>query len=89
MIQIAVEIGMGMTGLSLLLCFLRLVVGPTTADRVVAADTLSINILGLIALFAIRSEEPYFILALLALAILSFVGTVVYAKFLERGAIIE
>ena len=89
MIQAAVEIGLVMAGLSLALCFIRLAVGPTTADRVVAADTLAVNILGVIALFAIRSREDYFILALLALAILSFVGTVVYAKFLERGNIVE
>ncbi|MBI1724000.1 MAG: hypothetical protein HYR52_00005 [Candidatus Tectomicrobia bacterium] len=47
------------------------------------------NILGVIALFAILSGEELFIIAVLALAILSFVGTVVYAKFLERGKIIE
>ena len=89
MIQAAVQIGLGMLGLSLALCFIRLVKGPTTADRVVAADTLATNILGVIALFAILSGEELFIIAVLALAILSFVGTVVYAKFLERGKIIE
>jgi multicomponent Na+:H+ antiporter subunit F len=89
MIQAAVQIGLGMLGLSLGLCFVRLAKGPTTADRVVAADTLATNILGVIALFAIRSGEELFIIAVLALAILSFVGTVVYAKFLEREKIIE
>ena len=89
MIQAAVQIGLGMLGLSLALCFVRLVKGPTTADRVVAADTLATNILGVIALFAIQSGEELFIIAVLALAILSFVGTVVYAKFLERENIIE
>ncbi|MBI3025264.1 MAG: K+/H+ antiporter subunit F [Candidatus Tectomicrobia bacterium] len=89
MIQAAVQIGLGMLGLSLALCFVRLAKGPTTADRVVAADTLATNILGVIALFAILSGEELFIIAVLALAILSFVGTVVYAKFLEREKIIE
>ena len=89
MIQTAVQIGLGMLGLSLALCFVRLAKGPTTADRVVAADTLATNILGVIALFAIQSGEELFIIAVLALAILSFVGTVVYAKFLERENIIE
>lgn len=89
MIQTAVQIGLGMLGLSLALCFVRLVKGPTTADRVVAADTLATNILGVIALFAILAGEELFIIAVLALAILSFVGTVVYAKFLERENIIE
>jgi multicomponent Na+:H+ antiporter subunit F len=89
MIETAAQIGLAMVSLSLALCFVRLAKGPTTADRVVAADTLATNILGVIALFAIHSGESYFILALLALAILSFVGTVVYAKFLERGNIIE
>ena len=79
----------GLLGASVLLAFIRLVKGPTTSDRVVAADTLATNVLGVIALFAIQTHNKLFIIAVLALAILSFVGTTVYAKFLERGKIIE
>ena len=89
MIAAAVQFSMWMLAFSILLSFYRLAKGPTTADRVVAADTIATNLLGIIALVAIRSDEDLFVIAILALAILSFVGTTVYAKFLERGKIVE
>ena len=89
MIQAAVQISLVMLGVSVILAFIRFVKGPTTSDRVVAADTLATNVLGVIALFAIQTHNKLFIIVVLALAILSFVGTTVYAKFLERGKIIE
>lgn len=89
MIAWAVQVSLIMLGLSLLLAFARLVKGPTTSDRVVAADAIATNVLGVIALYAIQTGNQLFIIAVLALAILSFVGATVYAKFLERGRIIE
>ena len=89
MIGTAVQISLVMLGLSMILAFIRLIKGPTTSDRVVAADAIATNVLGVIALYAIQTGNNLFILAVLALAILSFVGTTVYAKFLERGKIIE
>ncbi len=89
MIGTAVQISLVMLGLSMILAFIRLIKGPTASDRVVAADAIATNVLGVIALYAIQTGNNLFILAVLALAILSFVGTTVYAKFLERGRIIE
>lgn len=89
MIGAAVQISLAMLGLSVILAFIRLIKGPTTSDRVVAADAIATNVLGVIALYAIQTGNELFIIAVLALAILSFVGTTVYAKFLERGKIIE
>ncbi len=89
MIQSAVVFGLWAIGIAIALCFYRLVKGPTIADRVVAADTIATNLLGIIALSAIRTGEKFFVLAMLALTILAFVGTTVFAKFLERGRIIE
>ncbi len=89
MISWAVQASLIMLGLSLILAFARLVKGPTTSDRVVAADAIATNVLGVIALYAIQTGNKLFIIAVLALAILSFVGATVYAKFLERGRIIE
>ena len=89
MIETAVQISLLMLGASVVLAFIRLVKGPTTSDRVVAADTLATNVLGVIALFAIQTHNKLFIIAVARPGDLSFVGTTVYAKFLERGKIIE
>lgn len=89
MIQTAVQIALWMLTASIALSFYRLAKGPTTSDRIIAADNIATNLTGLFALFAIQTGEKLFIIPVVALTILSFVATVVYAKFLERGKIIE
>lgn len=67
----------------------RLWRGPSTSDRVLALDTLSVIGIGLLLLLNIwRANELFFELALL-MALLSFVGTVALAKYMLRGDLIE
>jgi multicomponent K+:H+ antiporter subunit F len=75
--------------LALLLNAWRLFRGPGVADRILALDTLYINTLALLVLLGVwKGTELYFEAALL-IAMLGFVGTVVLAKFLLRGDIVE
>ena len=68
---------------------IRLVIGPTPADRILALDTMVINGLGLVVMMGIsQGVEVYFELSLL-IAMLGFVSTVALARFLLRGDIIE
>ncbi len=89
MIQTAVQIALWILASSLALSFYRLAKGPTPPDRIIAADNIATNLTGVFALYAIQTGEKFFIIAVVALTILSFVATAVYAKFLERGKIIE
>ena len=67
----------------------RLVIGPTSGDRILALDTMVINALGLVVVLGIRQgTQIYFEVALL-IAMLGFVSTVALARFLLRGDIIE
>ena len=67
----------------------RLVIGPTTADRILALDTMVINALGLVVVLGIHQGfKVYFEVALLV-AMLGFVSTVALARFILRGDIIE
>lgn len=67
----------------------RLVIGPTSGDRILALDTMVINALGLVVVLGIRQgSQIYFEIALL-IAMLGFVSTVALARFLLRGDIIE
>ena len=47
-------------------------------------DLLTLLAVGVIALFAIRENQPVFLDAAIALALVAFLGTVAYARFLER-----
>ncbi|WP_281856533.1 K+/H+ antiporter subunit F [Litoreibacter halocynthiae] len=72
-----------------LLSMVRLVLGPTPGDRILALDTMVINALGLIIVLGIHlGVQIYFEVALLV-AMLGFVSTVALARFLLRGDIIE
>lgn len=67
----------------------RLVLGPTSGDRILALDTMVINALGLVIVLGIhQGVQIYFEVALL-IAMLGFVSTVALARFILRGDIIE
>ncbi len=72
-----------------ILSMVRLVLGPTSGDRILALDTMVINALGLVILLGIhQGVQIYFEVALL-IAMLGFVSTVALARFILRGDIIE
>lgn len=76
-------------GVSIALCLYRLVVGPDTVDRVLALDTITVNVLAVLVVLCIHLETSVFLDGVLVLALLGFVGTVTFAKALMRGRIIE
>ncbi len=67
-----------------LLCLLRLVRGPSLADRIVALDALLIVIVSGIAVDAARTRDGTYLDVLVVTALLGFVGTVNVARFIER-----
>ena len=70
--------------LSLMLTFIRLVRGPSLPDRVVALDLASMIAIGIIAVYAIKNNQPVFLDVALILALLSFLSTVAFAYYIER-----
>lgn len=67
----------------------RLVKGPNTSDRIVALDTIGILLICVIGLYSIIIKTTFFLDIILLLAILSFIGTVAFSKFIEKGDIID
>lgn len=70
---------------ALLLNGVRLVWGPSDFDRLLAAETLALGLVGLLLLRVSEVDDRFYVDAALGLALFSFVGTVVLARFLERG----
>ncbi|MEO4054343.1 Na(+)/H(+) antiporter subunit F1 [Solibacillus sp. CAU 1738] len=75
--------------LSMIAVIYRLVKGPNASDRVVALDAIGTSLIALIGLFSIMVETSFYLDIILLLAILSFIGTVAFSKFIEKGDIIE
>jgi multicomponent K+:H+ antiporter subunit F len=74
---------------ALLLAGWRLLRGPTLADRILALDTLYVNSVALLVLIGIYFDTAVFFEVALIIAMMGFVSTVVLAKYLLRGDIIE
>jgi multicomponent K+:H+ antiporter subunit F len=89
MIEGALAFGFGALALALVMNLWRLLKGPGEADRILALDTMVINAIGLIVLGGIANASRASFEAALLFAMVGFVGTVAYAKFLLRGDIIE
>ena len=73
----------------MLFCAIRLLIGPTVHDRVLALDTLWMCAMLLSIMFGIRFGNLVYFEAALLIALLGFVSTIALAKFMMRGEIIE
>jgi multicomponent K+:H+ antiporter subunit F len=67
----------------------RLIAGPDAPDRILALDTMVINAIGLIVLAGIMFGTTMYFEAALLFAMVGFVSTVAFCKFLLRGNVIE
>ncbi|WP_203363152.1 Na(+)/H(+) antiporter subunit F1 [Bacillus sp. REN10] len=67
----------------------RLIKGPTVPDRVVALDAIGINLVAIVAILSMLLRTSEFLDVILLIGILAFIGTIAFAKFLEKGEIIE
>jgi multicomponent Na+:H+ antiporter subunit F len=83
------SVWVALVGLSLALCSYRVLKGPTVADRVVALDAASVMLMGLLVAGSMRLGETKYLDYALVLAMLSFVATIAFARYVERGVIIE
>lgn len=76
-------------GAGFVMTLIRLLIGPTVADRVLAVDTMVVNAIALIVLYGIKTGLGLNFPAAMLLAMTGFVSTVAFCKFLLRGSVIE
>lgn len=70
---------------ALLLNGVRLIRGPNDFDRLLAAETIALGLVGLLMLQGGKVDDRFYVDAALGLALFSFVGTVVCARYLAGG----
>ena len=73
----------GLVGTGMLFAVIRLIVGPTPADRVVSLDTLNVIVIGVIGLLALTFNNSLYLDIAIVYGILAFIETVVFARYLE------
>lgn len=85
-IAVAVLVARAMLLVGMLLGVARVWRGPRTADRVVALDTIAYLTIGMCGLRAIETGDSMLLRPALPLALLTFLATVAFARYLEKRA---
>lgn len=89
MIDFACLIAFGAIGIATLLSLYRLARGPDVLDRVLALDTLVINAIALLVVTGLWFRSTFYFEAALLFAMVGFLTTVAFCKFVLRGNVIE
>lgn len=72
--------------ITIILCVYRLWLGPTIADRAVALDQITVEVVAIVVLYSMRVDDPVFLDAALVVALIGFLSTLAFARYIERGA---
>lgn len=74
-----------MTGiaLSIAMAFLRLLLGPSMPDRIIALDLIAYQAIALMVAYAVLTDQPNFLEVALVLALIAFLGTVAFALYIK------
>lgn len=85
-LQHATSAALGILTLALLLAILRLIRGPTLADRILALDLITTLAIGFIAAIAVRTGFWLYLDIAIAIGLVGFLSTVALARYLLRQA---
>lgn len=89
MITTACLIALAAISAAALLNLYRLAIGPDVLDRVLALDTLIVNAIGVVVLTGIWFRTAMYFEGALLFAMVGFLSTVAFCKYLLRGNVIE
>lgn len=83
--MIGVYIGIVLLSVACVVAAVRMFLGPTEADRAIAADLLLFGSIGLIALFGVLGASRFTFDVVLIAALVGFLGSLSLARALTRG----
>jgi len=83
-VPLSVLVALTMLAVAAALTFIRLAKGPTLPDRVIAIDLIGVVLMCLLVVMAGVTAQQAFLDVAMVVALISFVGTVAYARYIER-----
>ena len=84
-LELATTIALALQLAAIALTFLRLLLGPTLPDRILALDLLTTLGLGMIAVFALRSGTTLYLDIAVSVGLVGFLATVAFARYLVES----
>lgn len=82
--NVVIAIAFALIGLGAIAVLVRLLIGPTLADRIVATDLLLTLLMGAAAVESARTGEQVYLVVMVVIAVVGFLGTASVARFMER-----
>jgi multicomponent Na+:H+ antiporter subunit F len=82
-------VGLILLSISIFGSMYRVLKGPSMADRIIALDTVGINLISIVAILSMMLRSQAYMEIILLIGILAFLGTIAFSKYLERGVVIE
>ncbi|WP_420895551.1 cation:proton antiporter [Vibrio coralliilyticus] len=70
--------------LSVVMAFIRLILGPTLADRVIALDLIAFITVGFIAVYTLDSGQQSLLDVAITLGLVAFLGTIAFARLIFK-----
>lgn len=89
MTSLLIDLSLTLFTLSTIVVTVRIILGPSLPDRVVAADAATTHVIALIILVGMKLESMLYFDIAIALSILAFFTSVFVGKYLEKGTIID
>ena len=70
--------------ISMVLSLIRLIIGPSLADRIIALEIMTFMIIGIVGIYSILTTQRAFLDVAVIISLISFLSTVAFAYYLER-----
>ncbi len=86
MIEVFLVVGL-LIAFTIMLALYRAALGPGVFNRVVAVNVIGTKTIVLLVVIGYYFERPYFFDISLLYALLNFIATLIFAKYLERGEV--
>jgi multicomponent Na+:H+ antiporter subunit F len=83
--DVIISAALAVLAVALLLSVVRMVRGPNLMDRVVALELMAGLVVGVIAVFAIGTDDPALLDVAITLALVAFLTAVAFARYAERA----
>ncbi len=84
MLNIVLNIAIGLLILTFILSMIRLLKGPTLQDRIIALDLIAVVVAGIIIIYMVMTDKPRYLDLVIILSIILFLGTTAVANFLNK-----
>lgn len=81
-LELTTMVALILLGLALLISVVRIIIGPTLADRVLALDLMTVLAMGFVGAVAIRTGLMLYLDIAIALALLGFLATIALARYI-------